>query len=137
TGTVAWRKSFGAPIDTSLHDCAGSVYFGAPPAYYRIDPATGDVTGATDALRAVSPYEVACSPAGLLAFSSDDDGFRLTAIDHDLRRVMWRKLPPEGTRWTSLRPLAWRGLAIAGTDRGDGRAYRFADGRPAWRRRAK
>jgi outer membrane protein assembly factor BamB len=138
TGAVAWVKSLPTPIRTSLYPAGGSIYLSAPKSFYRIDPSNGNVRSAIrDSFRVTWPHGLADADDGLVAFSADSTGFHLASIDHELRRVTWRKSAPTGEHWSSLRPLVWSGFAIAGTDSGRVLAYQVRDGAPVWSLRVK
>ena len=133
TGSVIWESSLTSPITTSLAVVGGEVFVGTKDgALHRMDARTGRVQGT---LKLGRPPRGALVPAGqslLLFVGENQSDSSLISARRALTLVDWEQPAPEGSEWTSLRPLVTGNFVLAGGLQGELRAFGVDDGSLQW-----
>lgn len=134
SGDVSWTRTYEWPLGVAVFSDDRYAYLGSKRSFYQIDAETGEERSKVEDLFATSyAFKPTFGDAGIAAVAWDSTRTQhFAAIDHDLGRVLWEQDAPDTTRWTSLFPTTWDGLAVAGTDSGVVLAYEFDTGERAW-----
>lgn len=126
TGSVVWKRDFGAPFTTSVVPVEGDVIVGAADRQlYRLRPADGS-TVARIALSQPPGYTPVVQGDVVLIST----GRELLAIRTSLTKVLWSQ--PAVKEWSTPRPRVWNGLVVAG-DGGNLRALDLKTGEERWK----
>jgi len=135
TGQPAWDTDLGATVTTSLMAEGTEVYAGTSPfRMFRLDGGTGAILSKIS-LQGKPVASMVTSAKAVSVFLRDATGgtenaHTIISLDPALGRILWgRKAASE---WTSLHPLLWHDLILAGDSDGELFAYGQVDGARKW-----
>jgi outer membrane protein assembly factor BamB len=127
SGGLLWKTKLGDRVSAGIVANVGGVYAGTSDGrLHRVVPETG---------AAAARIETAPAPNGRLVVTEECvlallGDASLACYTPPLDRVRWTR--SHSKPWTTSRPYAWRGLALAGDEAGDVFAFRLLDGEVAW-----
>jgi len=127
SGRLLWQRPLGTPISSGILAVGDEVVLTVGSGtLYRLDQATGAVRGqfAIGAAYVGPPIAVGHS---LVLLGGEHS---IACVDLARSRVRWEQKFLD--RNSSSRPYLWRGIVLAGTVKGELRAFRASDGMPQW-----
>jgi outer membrane protein assembly factor BamB len=135
TGQPAWDTDLGATVTTSLTAVGTEVYAGTSPfRMFRLDGATGAILSKIS-LQGKPVANMVTSTQAVSVFLRDasggtDNAHTIISLDPALGHILWGR--KAATEWTSLHPLLWHDLILAGDSDGELFAYGQVDGARKW-----
>jgi outer membrane protein assembly factor BamB len=135
TGQAVWDADLEAVVTTSLVASGAEVFAGTSPfRMFRLDGATGAILSKI-ALQGKPVHNPVMSAQAVSVFLRDamggsENAQTIISLDPALGRILWgRKATAE---WTSLHPLLYHDLILAGDSNGELFAYGQVDGARKW-----
>ncbi len=133
TGSSIWKSLLPSPVTTSLALVGGEIFVGTKDgAIHRMDARTSRVLGTLGLGRLPRGTLVPAGRSLLVFLGENQSDSSLVSVRRDLTIVDWEQPAPEGSQWTSLRPLVTGNLVVAGGLHGELTAFRVHDGSLQW-----
>ena len=134
SGEVIWKRDLGSRVSTNLTVEGNAIYAGtANGNIFRLNTKTGEVT---------SQMKLETTPVGwptlagdsLLVYLNPNGGAggaeALLSLDPALTHIRWQQ--QASSNWSLTRPFVWHSSVLAGSEKGEVKAFRLSDGAEQW-----
>ena len=134
SGQVIWKRDLGARVSASLTVSGDNLYVGTTNEYmFRLNTKTGQI---------ISQMKLKTIPVGwptlagdnLLVYLNPNGGAGgaelLISLDPALKQIQWQQ--EASSNWSLTRPFIWHSTVLAGTEKGEVKAFRLSDGAIEW-----
>ena len=134
SGEVIWKRDMGSRVSTSLTVEGNALYVGtANGNIFRLNAKTGEIT---------SQMKLETTPVGWLTLAGDSllvylnpnggagGAETLLSLDPALKQIRWQQ--QASSNWSLTRPFLWRSSVLAGSEKGEVKAFRLSDGAELW-----